>query len=120
MTNAAPRKRTCTVAGRCAREEGCNTLGHIRSTRGQTPKEPGSDPMFSSRNAHAVVLATFATQMVIAMSNSTLPTIAPKLAEALQIQPALIGYQVSLLFGAAVVGTLYGGSYTRRYGACRT
>src|SRR5215216_2491763 len=71
-------------------------------------------------NAHAVVLATFATQMVVTMSNSTLPTIAPKLAEALGIQPALIGYQVSLLFGAAVVGTLFGGAYTRRFGGCRT
>ena len=81
---------------------------------------PGSDPMLSSRNAHAVVLATFATQMVVTMSNSTLPTIAPKLAEALGVQPALIGYQVSLLFGAAVVGTLFGGAYTRRFGGCRT
>jgi predicted MFS family arabinose efflux permease len=58
--------------------------------------------------------------MVVTMSNSTLPTIAPKLAEALGIEPALIGYQVSMLFGAAVVGTLFGGSYTRRFGACRT
>ena len=74
----------------------------------------------SPRNAHRVVLATFATQMVVTMSNSTLPTIAPKLAEALAVEPALIGYQVSLLFGAAVVGTLFGGTYTRRYGACRT
>jgi predicted MFS family arabinose efflux permease len=74
----------------------------------------------SPRHAHVVVLATFATQMVVAMSNSTLPTIAPKLAEALGVPPALIGYQVSLLFGAAVVGTLFGGSCTRRLGACRT
>lgn len=74
----------------------------------------------TSCNAYLVVLATFATQMAVTMSNSTLPTIAPKLAEALRIEPALIGYQVSLLFGAAVVGTLFGGSYTRRYGACRT
>jgi predicted MFS family arabinose efflux permease len=74
----------------------------------------------TSRHAYYVVLATFATQMVVTMSNSTLPTIAPKVAEALGVQPALIGYQVSLLFGGAVVGTLFGGSFTRRYGACRT
>ncbi|HEX2824810.1 MAG TPA: MFS transporter [Burkholderiales bacterium] len=74
----------------------------------------------SSRNAHAVVIATFATQMVVTMSNSTLPTIAPKLAEALHVEPAMIGYQVSLLFGAAVTGTLFGGAYTRRFGGCRT
>lgn len=54
------------------------------------------------------------------MSNSTLPTIAPKLAQELSLNAALIGYQVSILFGGAVIGTLFGGSFTRRYGACRT
>src|SRR5688572_8459894 len=74
----------------------------------------------ASRDAQYVVFVTFATQTVVTMSNSTLPTIAPKLAEALAIEPALIGYQVSILFGGAVVGTLFGGSFVRRYGACRT
>ena len=74
----------------------------------------------SARAARNVVLATFATQAVVTMSNSTLPTIAPKLAEALGLEAALIGYQVSILFGGAVAGTLFGGSFTRRYGACRT
>ena len=54
------------------------------------------------------------------MSNSTLPTIAPKLAEVLALDAALVGYQVSILFGGAVVGTLFGVSLTQRYGACRT
>lgn len=58
--------------------------------------------------------------MVVTMANSTLPTVAPKIAESLAVEPALIGYQVSLLFGAAVVGTLFGGGYTRAYGATRT
>jgi hypothetical protein len=66
----------------------------------------------TARRAYYVVFATFATQMVVTMSNSTLPTIAPKLAEALGIEPALIGYQVSILFGGAAVGTLVGGSYS--------
>lgn len=74
----------------------------------------------TSSHAYYVVLATFATQMVVTMANSTLPTIAPKLAESLAVEPALIGYQVSILFGGAVVGTLFGGSYTRRLGATRT
>jgi predicted MFS family arabinose efflux permease len=73
-----------------------------------------------SRTAARVVLATFATQAVVTMANSTLPTIAPKLAQALGMDAALVGYQVSILFGGAVIGTLFGGSYTRRYGACRT
>jgi len=74
----------------------------------------------SSSTARNVVLATFATQAVVTMSNSTLPTIAPKLAEVMALDAALIGYQVSILFGGAVTGTLFGGSFTRRYGACRT
>jgi predicted MFS family arabinose efflux permease len=74
----------------------------------------------NSRTATQVVSATFATQAVVTMANSTLPTIAPKLAEALGMDAALVGYQVSILFGGAVVGTLFGGSFTRRYGACRT
>jgi predicted MFS family arabinose efflux permease len=78
-----------------------------------TPADP-------RRQALHVVLATFASQMTVTMSNSTLPTIAPKLAEAFGIEAALIGYQVSLLFGGAVVGTLFGGGFTRRHGACRT
>jgi predicted MFS family arabinose efflux permease len=77
-----------------------------------------SDP--SPRDAYYIVLAAFAAQMVVTMSNSILPTIAPKLAEALDIEPALIGYQVSILFGGAVIGTLFGGTSTQRYGACRT
>ena len=73
-----------------------------------------------ARNASYVVFVTFATQSVVTMANSTLPTIAPKLAEALGIEAVLIGYQVSILFGGAVVGTLFGGAFVRRYGACRT
>jgi predicted MFS family arabinose efflux permease len=77
----------------------------------------GADPR---RQATYVVLATFASQMVVTMSNSVLPTIAPKVAEALGLEAALIGYQVSVLFGAATVGTLFGGRFTQRLGACRT
>jgi hypothetical protein len=50
----------------------------------------------SSSHARAVVVATFATQMVVTMSNSTLPTIAPKLAEALGIQPARLSGEAAV------------------------
>lgn len=83
-------------------------------------RPPTSTASDTPLTAARVVLFTFATQAVVTMSNSTLPTIAPKLAEALGVEAALIGYQVSILFGGAVIGTLFGGSYTRRYGACRT
>lgn len=77
-------------------------------------------PVDPQRQAFYVVLATFVSQMVVTMSNSTLPTIAPKVAEALGLEAALIGYQVSILFGAAAVGALFGGKFTQRFGACRT
>lgn len=65
-----------------------------------------------------VAVATFA-QMMIAMSNILLPTIAPKLAEALGVSPILIGYQVSLTFGVATLSTMYGGKAVLRFGAAR-
>ncbi|MGE0557272.1 MAG: MFS transporter [Burkholderiales bacterium] len=66
-----------------------------------------------------VAIAT-ATQMIVAMSNVILPTIAPKLAEVLGVSPVLIGYQVSLTFGAATLATIFGGNAVLRYGAART
>jgi MFS family permease len=66
-----------------------------------------------------VAVATVA-QMVVAMSNILLPTIAPKLAEALGVSPILIGYQVSLTFGVATLATMFGGAAVLRFGAART
>ena len=65
-----------------------------------------------------VAVATLA-QMIVAMSNILLPTIAPKLAEALGVSPILIGYQVSLTFGVATLATMIGGNVVLRYGAAR-
>ena len=58
--------------------------------------------------------------MIVAMSNILLPTIAPKLAESLGVSPILIGYQVSLTFGAATLATMFGGNAVLRFGAART
>ena len=66
-----------------------------------------------------VAVATLA-QMIVAMSNILLPTIAPKLAESLGVSPILIGYQVSLTFGAATLATMFGGNAVLRFGAART
>ena len=66
-----------------------------------------------------VAVATVA-QMLVAMSNILLPTIAPKLAESLGVSPILIGYQVSLTFGVATLATMFGGNAVLRFGAART
>jgi hypothetical protein len=54
-----------------------------------------------------VVAVVTAAQMATAMTNAVLPTMAPKVAESLGIEPAWVGYQVSTFFAAAMVGMLY-------------
>ena len=67
-----------------------------------------------------VVLVTTAAQMVVAMANIVLPTIAPKVAESLSVDPVLVGYHVGLTFGAATVASVYGGIVVPRWGAALT
>jgi len=59
-------------------------------------------------------------QSVAACANVTLPSIAPKLAQALGIDASWIGYQVSLLFGSAVLSATFGGGLVSRLGPART
>jgi len=67
-----------------------------------------------------VLLVTTAAQMVVAMSNIVLSTIAPKVAESLGVAPVLVGYHVGLTFGGAAVASVYGGIVVLRVGAGRT
>jgi predicted MFS family arabinose efflux permease len=67
-----------------------------------------------------VVLSVTAAQTVISMSNIILATIAPKLAEALGVEPVLIGYQTSLMFGAAMMGSMIGATMALRWGSALT
>ncbi len=75
--------------------------------------------MPDSKNAPAwfVVAVTTAAQMVVAMSNIVLPTIAPKVAESLGVDPVLVGYHVGLTFVSAAVASVYGGILVLRWGA---
>src|SRR5690348_1945941 len=70
--------------------------------------------------AWLVVAVTTAAQMVVAMSNIVLPTIAPKVAESLGVDPVLVGYHVGLTFGTAAVTSVYTGFAVMRWGAART
>jgi MFS family permease len=63
-----------------------------------------------------VVLVTTAAQMVVAMGNIVLPTIAPKVAETLHVDPVLVGYHVGLTFGVATITSVYSGIVTLRCG----
>lgn len=64
-----------------------------------------------------VVLVTTAAQTVVAMANIVLPTIAPKVAETLAVDPVMVGYHVGLTFAAATVASLYAGVLVPRWGA---
>jgi MFS family permease len=66
-----------------------------------------------------VVAAATAAQTITAMGTSTLPVVAPKLAESLGIDPAWIGMQVSIAYAAAASAALIAGGMVRRIGACR-
>lgn len=74
----------------------------------------------SSVPAWFVVAVTTAAQMVVAMSNIVLATIAPRVAESLGVAPILIGYHVGLTFVAAAVASIYGGIVVLRCGAALT
>ena len=71
-------------------------------------------------SAWLVVAVTTAAQMVVAMANIVLPTIAPKVAESLGVDPVLVGYHVGLTFGTAALTSLYSGHAVMRWGAART
>ena len=67
-----------------------------------------------------LVLVVTAAQLVAATAGIVLATIAPKVAETLQVSPVLIGYQASLTWGVAMVASIYGGNAVLRWGAGST
>lgn len=67
-----------------------------------------------------VVLATTAAQIASAMGIAIFPVMAPHLARMLDVDASYVGYQISLLFGAAMLASGYVGTVVLRWGACRT
>ena len=67
----------------------------------------------------AVVAATTGAQVAAVMGSSGFPVIAPALGAALSVEPSLVGYQVSLIYGMAMAGSLFMGNVVPRWGACR-
>ncbi len=68
----------------------------------------------------AVVAATTLAQVASVMGIAVFPVIAPRLAADMGVQPALVGYQMSLIFGTAVVCSPALSFMVGRWGACRT
>jgi len=75
---------------------------------------PGSGPEIS-----VVVLVTMAAQVASAMGIAIFPVIAPQLAQMLDVDASWVGYQISILFGAALLMAGLVGTVVLRWGACR-
>lgn len=63
--------------------------------------------------------ATTAAQIAAVMASSGFPVIAPALAAKLGVEPSLVGYQISLIYGTAMAGSPFMGNLVPRWGACR-
>ena len=67
-----------------------------------------------------VLAATTSTQVLTTLGALALAAVAPKAAAELGISPALIGYQVAIVYFGALIAALLGGGLVRRLGATRT
>lgn len=67
-----------------------------------------------------VLAATMSTQALTTFGVLALAAVAPKAAEDLGVSPALVGYQVSVVYGAGMVAALLSGAFVRRIGATLT
>jgi MFS family permease len=65
------------------------------------------------------VTATTVAQVAIVMGIATFPSIAPEMAARMGVAPSLIGYQMSVLYGTAMLGSPFVGLLVSRWGACR-
>ena len=82
------------------------------------PVNPASTVNPHSTVATVVALTTLA-QIGTVMGIAVFPVIAPKLAAELGVEPSLIGYQMSLIYGAAAVSSPFLTWMVTRWGACR-
>lgn len=80
----------------------------------------GANQAYPARVVTAVVAATTAAQVAGAMGAAVFPVIAPELARSLGIEASLIGYQMSVIYGAAMLGSMLFTWMVARYGGCRT
>ncbi len=66
------------------------------------------------------LVATTWVQAVASAAMLLVPTLAPQIAAALGVATGLVGLQVSLLYGFAMLTSMQAGVLVRRRGACRT
>ena len=67
-----------------------------------------------------MLVVTTVVQAIVVMIGNGMVVIAPAMGKALDVDPALIGFQVSFVYLGAMLAVIYGGRLVQRYGACRT
>ena len=72
-----------------------------------------------SKTVVTVVALTTLAQIGTVMGIAVFPVIAPRLAAELGVEPSLIGYQMSLIYGVAAVSSPFLSWMVTRWGACR-
>ncbi|UQG62656.1 MFS transporter (plasmid) [Marinobacter sp. M3C] len=66
-----------------------------------------------------VLVATTWVQTMSSAAMLLVPTLAPQIAATFGISTGLVGLQISLLYGVAMLSSMQAGALTRRVGACR-
>src|SRR5690554_2678612 len=82
-------------------------------------KAEGATQGIGLKGLPGVLLATLSTQAVASWAMLALASIAPIVAESFGLPPALIGYQIAIIYGVAMLVSLIAGGFVMRWGACR-
>lgn len=75
--------------------------------------------MMSRSSVGVILLFATLVQTLVTMSALVPSAISPALAQSLGVPAGLIGYQIAVVYGAAMVTSSVGGLWVRRWGACR-
>src|SRR3954454_8332818 len=76
-------------------------------------------PQPPSTSGWAPLTITLAIQSLVTMALLTLPSMAPRVAQALAISPAYLGLYIALAYAGAMTASLAAGAAVARYGAIR-
>jgi len=63
---------------------------------------------------------TALVQAITVMTANAMVVIAPAMGDLLDVDPAMIGFQVSFVYAGAMIAVILGGRLVQRFGACRT
>ncbi|MCD8504690.1 MAG: MFS transporter [Burkholderiaceae bacterium] len=70
-------------------------------------------------SAWLILVATLMIQALVAMALITLPVVAPVVSEAINVSTTYVGFYVAVVYAAAMVSSIMGGSFVKRWGALR-